>query len=71
MAHGTKDKVVPISQSERLLKLAPEQTTYKVFEGGDHNSLEFRGLYETAIWPFLIPIFPDCPFTVKQEVALP
>lgn len=60
MAHGTDDVVVPISQSQRLLELAPEPTTYKVFEGGDHNSLEFHGLYEKAIWPFLAHIFPNC-----------
>lgn len=60
MAHGTMDRVVPYSQSQKLIKLAPEPKTFVSFEGGNHNSLPAMGLYEKTIWPFLAGIIPNC-----------
>ncbi|MBY9066846.1 alpha/beta hydrolase [Hyphomonas sp. WL0036] len=69
IAHGDADRLIPISQSQRLFDKANEPKTYKRFEGSDHNTLVRDGLYEEAIWPFLAPLYPDCPFTVSAEVT--
>ncbi|MGE6698742.1 alpha/beta hydrolase [Hyphomonas sp. NPDC076900] len=69
VAHGTSDRLIPASQSRRLFDKANEPKTYKLFEGSDHNTLVRDGLYEEAIWPFLAPLYPDCPFTVSAEVT--
>ena len=68
MAHGSEDKVVPISQSQKLFERAPDPKTYKTIAGQGHNNLVGTGLYETAIWPFLSDIFQECSFAQKEEV---
>ena len=42
LLHGTNDKIVPISYSERAAKLYPD-CTYHVIDGGQHG---FRGRYD-------------------------
>lgn len=53
VAHGTSDTVIPFSHGERLFEMAPEPKQFARFEGSQHNTLVFDGLYETAIWSFL------------------
>lgn len=60
IAHGSADRLIPASQSRRLFELANEPKTYHLFEGSDHNTLVRDGLYETAVWPFLQALYPDC-----------
>lgn len=71
IAHGDADRLIPASQSRRLFDKANDPKTYKLFEGSDHNTLVRDGLYEEAIWPFLIPLYPDCNATVSGEVTHP
>jgi fermentation-respiration switch protein FrsA (DUF1100 family) len=52
MAHGTRDRVIPIEQSKRLFERAGGVKHHEVFEGGDHNTLVRDGLYD-RVWPFL------------------
>ncbi len=45
--HGTKDRLFPISQSRRLVKLKPGQITLHEIEGAGHNNLpEFKEFFE-------------------------
>ena len=69
MVHGSVDAVIPARHSEMLATLATASVQREVFQGSDHNSLVQDGLYEKAVWPFLKPKYPGCPFTVENEVA--
>ena len=62
IVHGTADTVIEASSSERLFDLANEPKQYVKIVGADHNSLVSDGLYESATWPLLAPLYPDCPF---------
>ncbi len=52
IVHGSKDSIIPVSQSERLFKRAREVKHYIRMEGSDHNTLTRDGLYD-QIWPFI------------------
>lgn len=52
IAHGTTDRLIPISQSQRLAELVPDRLRYETFPGSDHASLVRDGLYD-RIWTFL------------------
>lgn len=71
IAHGSADSVIPAEHSAELAELSPNGVTRIVFEGSEHNTLVRDGLYEDAIWPFLAPIYPDCPFAPSDEVPMP
>lgn len=61
IAHGDADSIIPFAQGEALFELAHEPKTFARFAGSEHTTLAADGLYEDAVWPFLDPIYPDCP----------
>lgn len=69
IVHGSADEIVPVRHSADLAELAPDGTRRVVIEGARHNDLFPNGLYEEAIWPFLAPLYPDCPLQDPQEAA--
>ncbi len=69
IVHGSADSVIPAKHSEDLATLAKAPVKRIVFDGSDHNTLVRDGLYADAAWPFLKPLYPDCPFTVSEEVT--
>ena len=69
IVHGSADTLIPAEHSADLAALARVPVQRRVFEGSDHNSLVRDGLYEEAVWPFLTPLYPNCPFTMSAEVT--
>lgn len=69
VVHGDADKTIPPSHSEDLAALAQAPVERIIFEGSSHNTLVRDGLYENVVWPFLKPHYPNCPFTVSNEVT--
>ncbi len=53
--HGTKDWLIPISQSEQLQKLNPAKITLIRIEGGGHNNLPSFPEYHNFIRDILAP----------------
>ncbi|MEO6812289.1 MAG: alpha/beta fold hydrolase [Ginsengibacter sp.] len=53
--HGTKDWLIPISQSEELQKLNPGKITLISIEGGGHNNLSSFPEYHNFIRDILAP----------------
>ena len=47
--HGTKDRLIPISQSEQLQKLNPDKITLIRIHGGSHNNLPTFNEYHNFI----------------------
>lgn len=47
--HGTKDRLIPISNSEKLQKLNPKKITLIRIEGGGHNNLPSFNEYHNII----------------------
>ena len=39
MIHGTRDRVIPYSQGQALVKLANEPRRFVTVDDGDHNTL--------------------------------
>ncbi len=52
--HGTKDWLIPISQSEKLQKLNPEMITLIRIEGGGHNNLPTFPKYHNFVRDILL-----------------
>lgn len=69
VAHGTSDSVIPFAHGERLFDMAPEPKQFARFEGSEHNTLVFDGLYEAAIWSFLDQntLLQDCELNPQAE----
>jgi pimeloyl-ACP methyl ester carboxylesterase len=53
--HGTRDWLIPISQSERLQKLNPSKITLIRIQGGGHNNLNSFPEYHNFIRDILAP----------------
>ncbi len=53
--HGTKDWLIPISQSEKLQALSPRKITLIKIQGGGHNNLPFFPEYHNFIRDILAP----------------
>jgi uncharacterized protein len=53
--HGTKDWLIPISQSEKLQALNPRKITLIKIHGGGHNNLPFFNEYHNFIRDILAP----------------
>lgn len=71
IVHGSADSVIPVEDSADLADLAPVGVARIVFKGSEHSTLVRDGLYEDAVWPFLVSIYPDCPFAPSDEVSTP
>ena len=67
IVHGEADSVIPAEHSEALAEFAQSPVTRVVMSGSGHNTLVSDGLYETAVWPFLTSLFPDCTFGAYYE----
>lgn len=52
--HGTKDWLIPISSSEKLVAIAPERTTLIRIEGGKHNNLPSFPQYHSFLRDILL-----------------
>ena len=53
--HGSKDWLIPISQSEKLQKLNPRKITLITIEGGGHNNLPSFPEYHNFLRDILAP----------------
>ena len=53
--HGTKDRLIPISQSEKLKELNPQMITLIKIIGGGHNNLPIFPQYHNFIRAILAP----------------
>jgi hypothetical protein len=53
--HGTKDWLIPISQSEKLKELNPQMITLIKIIGGGHNNLPKFPQYHNFIRAILAP----------------
>ncbi|MEO9020939.1 MAG: alpha/beta fold hydrolase [Ginsengibacter sp.] len=53
--HGSKDWIIPISQSEKLQKLSPRKITLITIEGGGHNNLPSFPQYHNFLRDILAP----------------
>lgn len=53
--HGTRDRLIPIRQSEQLQKLNPDKITLIRIEGGGHNNLPSFPEYHNFIRDILAP----------------
>lgn len=53
--HGTKDRLIPISQSEKLQALSPRKVTLIRIEGGGHNNLPSFPEYHNFLRDILAP----------------
>jgi uncharacterized protein len=53
--HGTKDWLIPFSQSEKLQRLNPAKITLIAIEGGGHNNLPSFPVYHNFIRDILAP----------------
>lgn len=52
--HGTKDKLIPISSSEKLAAIAPKRITLIRIEGGKHNNLPSFPQYHAFLRDILL-----------------
>lgn len=52
--HGTKDRIIPISSSEKLAAIAPERITLIRIEGGGHNNLPSFPQYHSFLRDILL-----------------
>lgn len=53
--HGTKDRLIPIAQSEKLQQLNPQKITLIRIQGGRHNNLPSFPEYHNFIRDILAP----------------
>ncbi|MEL6692494.1 MAG: alpha/beta hydrolase [Pseudomonadota bacterium] len=67
IVHGGSDTIIPAEHSEALVALAQSPATRIVLPRSSHNSLVSDGMYESAVWPFLSSLFPDCAFGANHE----
>ena len=59
LIHGTRDRIFPISQSERLKSLAPEQVILHRIEGAGHNNLPDFPEYHHLLYDILHGVFAE------------
>lgn len=53
--HGSKDWLIPISQSQKLQQLNPQKITLITIEGGGHNNLPSFPEYHSFLRDILAP----------------
>lgn len=53
--HGSRDRLIPVSQSEKLQKLNPRKITLITIEGGGHNNLPSFPEYHNFLRDILAP----------------